>query len=435
MTVPETPRGPRRGFPGLAGLPPASGSGSSTLASSPPGAVAARSADVPYRRQLVAAVGRRMAVLRASGVDITVICRDDSVSAELLPGCRLARGDSGAEVMRGILAVLARRGVGPGLLLVVGTQFGGPGGKAAPDGLLLVPEAVRAVVVSVGPEPDGVPTGVVHAGGGSWMLLALLDEQVRRHARQRVPAIDEDPEWILCETDGPLRSWVTESLFTLGAGGVATRGCVEEAAPGAQPMVLAAGVYDGAGPGQHLLPGPVWTGLTVEPAPVRDRRVLDLRTGVVQRTELTDDPCPLRTLRLASITVPGVVAMRAEGPADRLRPPGRPLRRPPGTGMAEGREDGMHWAQVDADTGGAIAAAAVQRTRRDGTVRTVQRVAAYAGSGRRRPAPRTAADALAAAVGAGFGRLLADHRAAWARRWEAVDVQIRGDPEAQLALR
>jgi trehalose/maltose hydrolase-like predicted phosphorylase len=393
-------------------------------------------AAAPYRRQLVAAVGRRAAALHAFGVDVTVICHDDSVSAELLPGCRLAPVKYGAEVIRGILAVAARRGVGPGLLLVVGTQFGRPGGEAGPDALLLVPEAERAVAVSVGPEPAGVPAGVVHVGGGSRMLLALLDEQVRRHARQRVPVIDEDPAWILCETEaGPLRRRVTESLFTLGAGGVATRGSVEEVAPGAQPMVLIAGVYDGAGPGQRLLPGPVWTGLTVEPAPVRDRRVLDLRTGVVQRTALTDGPCPLRTLRLASITVPGVVAMRAEGPSARLRPPGRPLRRPPGAEMAAGREDGMHWARVDADTGGGIAAAAVQRTRRDGAVRTVQRVAAYAGSGRRRPARRVAADALAAAAGAGFDRLLADHRAAWARRWEAVDIQVRGDPEAQLALR
>ena len=118
------------------------------------------------------------------------------------------------------------------------------------------------IAVSVGPEPGGVPAGVVHAGGGSRGLLALLDEQVRRHACQRVPAVDEDPAWILCETGaGPLRRRVTESLFTLGAGGVATRGSVEEAAPGAQPMVLAAGVYDGRGPGQHLLParcGPAW---------------------------------------------------------------------------------------------------------------------------------------------------------------------------------
>jgi trehalose/maltose hydrolase-like predicted phosphorylase len=429
----------------------ASGSRSPVSAGAPPGVVAAGgvltgrtfaavaiawSPAAPHRRQLAAAVGRRVAALRACGVDIIMISRDGSVPAELLAACRLARGDGGSVVMRGILAVLAQRGVGPGLLLVVGSEFGAPGGNPGPDAMLLVPEAARVIAVSVGPEPDGVPAGVVHAGGGCRGLLALLDEQVRRHARQRVPAVDEDPAWILCQTGpGPLRRRVTESLFTLGAGGVATRGSVEETAAGAQPMVLAAGVYDGTGPGQHLLPGPVWTGLAVEPAPAGDRRVLDLRTGVLERTELTDGPRPVRTVRLASITIPGVVAMRAEGPAVRLPRPGRPLRRPAGTTMAAGREDGMCWARTGAGPGVGIAAVAVQHARRDGALRTVQRVAAYVGNGRYRPGLRAAADALRAADSAGFDRLLADHRAAWARRWDAVDVQVRGDPQAQLALR
>ena len=390
----------------------------------------------PYRRQLVAAVGRRVGALRAYGVDITVISRDGGVPGELRAASRIAGGNGGPEVMRGLLAVLARRGVGPGLLLVVGSEFGAPGGNPGPDAMLLVPEAARVITVSVGPEPDGVPAGVVHADGGSRGLLALLDEQVRRHARQRVPAVDEDPAWILSETGaGSARRRVTESLFTLGAGGVATRGSAEETAAGAQPMVLAAGVYDGTGPGQHLLPGPVWTGLAVEPALAGVRLVLDLRTGVLERTELTDGPGPLRIVRLASITIPGVVAMRAEAPAARFTRPGRPLRRPAGTTMAAGREDGMFWARTDAGPGAGIAAVAVQHARRDGAVRTVQRVAAYVGNGRHRPGLRAAADALRVAGGTGFDRLLADHRAAWARRWDAVDVQVRGDPQAQLALR
>ena len=450
MTVPKTMHDATRGSIGLARMPPASASRSAALAGPPPGAAAGGvltgrtfaavvftcKAASPHRRRLMAAVGRRIAALRAASVDVTVISRDAIVPADLLAGCRLAPGEDGPEVMRGILAVLARRGVGPGLLLLVGSEFGAPDGGPGPDGLLLVPEAARVLAVSVGQEPGGVPADVVYAGGGSRKLLELLDEQVRRHARQRVPAIDEDPAWILSETEaGPLRRRVTESLFTLGAGGVATRGSVEEAAPGAQPMVLAAGVYDGTGPGQHLLPGPVWTGLAVEPAPVADRRVLDLRTGVLERTELTDGSCPLRTLRLASVTIPGVVALSAEAPTARLPRPDRPLRRPAGTTMAAGREDGMCWARTGAGTGAGIAAAAVQRTRRDGAVRTVQRVAAYAGNGRYRPALRVAADALRAAGSVGFDRLLADHRAAWAGRWDAVDVQVRGDPEAQLALR
>ena len=79
---------------------------------------------------MVAAVGRRVEALRASGVDVTVISRDGSVPAELPAGCRVARGDAGAEVMRGILAVLARRGVGPGLLLA---HFGDRGFTISPE--------------------------------------------------------------------------------------------------------------------------------------------------------------------------------------------------------------------------------------------------------------------------------------------------------------
>lgn len=206
--------------------------------------------------------------------------------------------------MPDILGVLAGQGIGPGLVLLVGGQFGAPGGAAGPDSLLLVPEAARMIAVSVGAEPCGVPAGVVHVGGGHRALLRLLDEQARRPTCRRVPAVDEDPAWILRETrTSLLRPRVTESLFTLGAGGLATRGPVEEAALAAQPMVLAAGVYAGTGPGQHLLSGPVWTGLAGEPAPAGDSRVLDLRTGVLERTELTGNGYPLRSLRLASITL------------------------------------------------------------------------------------------------------------------------------------
>ena len=393
-------------------------------------------AAAPHHRRRLAALSRRAVALRAYGVEVIVVGRGGAVPAGALPGCKLAEGGDRAEVMRGILAGLARRGVGPGLLLVVGNEFGAPDGAPGPDAPLLIPEAARAVSVSVGREPAGVPAGVAQVGGGGRTLLALLDDQVRRHTRHRVPAIDEDPEWIVPET-GPaqLRRRVTESLFTLGAWGIGTRGSVEEAVPGAQPMVLVAGVYDGTGSGQHLLPGPLWTGLAVEPPPAHDRRILDLRTGVLERTELAGDAGSLRTLRLASITAPGVVAMRAEATAPRLPRPGRPLWRPPGAEMTAGCDNGVYWARTGSGAEAGIAAAAVQDTCRDGTVRTVQRMAAYAGSGRRRPGLQSAVRALRAADSLGFDRLLADHRAAWARRWEAVDIQVRGDPEAQLALR
>ena len=213
MTVPGTMRDALPGSIGLAGMPPASGSRSPAQAGPPPGVVAAGgvltgrtfaavaiawTAAAPYRRRLVAAVVHRLAVLRAWGVDVTVISHGGSVPAELLAGCRVLRGDAGPRGDARDPGGAGPAGCGLGLLLVVGSEFGAPGGRPGPDALLLVPEGARMLAVSVGSEPDGVPAGVVHAGGGSRGLLALLDEQVRRHARQRVPAFDEDPEWILC---------------------------------------------------------------------------------------------------------------------------------------------------------------------------------------------------------------------------------------------
>jgi trehalose/maltose hydrolase-like predicted phosphorylase len=69
--------------------------------------------------------------------------------------------------------------------------------------------------------------------------------------------VDEDPAWILRETGvDPLRRWVTESLFTLGAGGMATRGSVEEAGPG--EVVAGRGLRHPAGRGWLLLGWSGW---------------------------------------------------------------------------------------------------------------------------------------------------------------------------------
>jgi len=163
--------------------------------------------------------------------------------------CRRAGGLTGrSDSMRDILSFVAGRGVGPGLVLVIGDEFGVLDGVAGSDSPLFIAEAARVIAVSVGAEPGVVPAGVLHVGGGRPAFLRLLDEQLRRRRRGRVAGVDEDPAWILRETGiDPLRQRVTESLFTLGAGGIATRGSVEEAMPGGVPAVLAAGVYDGTG--------------------------------------------------------------------------------------------------------------------------------------------------------------------------------------------
>jgi hypothetical protein len=336
-------------------------------------------AAVPDRRRRVAAVRRRVEELCQAGVDVAVIttgtvtdldgrigarpggpgrlmlcARDGSAMYEVdasgprrltVPAAAGGDGVSAgrAGVLRAVSACLAERAIGPGLVLVVVGEFDDPG---AGDGPALAPEVARMALVSVGPRTRGLPAWVRHLGGGPAMLRRLLDEQLSRRRTRRVPMIDDDQVWTIRETGrDPLRHRVTETLFTLGAGGFATRGSVEETPAGSAPLVLAAGVYTGTGAGQHLLPGPSWTGLSVDPAPEEDRRLLDLRGGLLWREE-TGAGVPLRTFRFASAARPGVVALRAEAQADRLAA-GETLQPPPDGVAARGTVDGRHLDERD----------------------------------------------------------------------------------------
>ena len=307
--------------------------------------------------------------------------------------------------MRDILALLARAGIGPGLVLAVGDMPGPPG------------------------------AGVTHVRGGPQAVLRLLDEQLRRRRKRRVPSVDEDSAWIVRATGaGRLPPRVHESLLTLGAAGFATRGSVEEPTAQSVPLTLAAGAYQGSGPGQHLLPGPRWTGLDIQPPLGGDIRMLDLRTGVLFREERSGNGPPARSLRFASLALPGVVALRAEASVGRLRA-GPPFQAPRDARMTQGRIQDRHWARTGGDGGAGIAAVAWQRPGRDGDTRTVERIAAYVADPRRPPSLSRAQELVSAAEGLGFECVLARHRAAWAQRWEAVDVLIPDDPAAQLAIR
>jgi trehalose/maltose hydrolase-like predicted phosphorylase len=427
-----------------------------------------------------AAVRRRIEALCRAGVDVTIVGGTDLADVNRQLNARpdgpgrlmlclrdgteqydvdvsgptpLGRGgaaqagpDGRPDPMRAILAWLAPRGIGAGLVLVVAERFG-PTDAAAATGERPLPVAQTAGVyrVSIGSQPVDVPAGVRFLGGGPAMLLRVLDEQLDRRWHRRVPAADDDGAWTICETGrDPLRRRVTESLFTLGAGGFATRGAVEETPAGSVPLVLACGVYTGNGADQHLLPGPDWTGLSIDPPPGEDRRVLDLRGGLLWREEFGVQP-PVRTVRFVSAVRPGVVAMRAEAATGRLRP-GQPLR-PSGSGTAAsgtadlGRLDGRRWARVRAATPGSdddplgIVAVAADRVGRHDGVRTVERIATYAIERNRRPTPDDTVATLEAAAERGFDGLLSEHRAAWAARWDAVDVSIPADRAAERAVR
>ena len=143
-------------------------------------------------RGQVGPVRRRVEALSAAGVDVAVVSQAGaaSVAGQLrsqppgpgrlllcasrgsetfeagpdglrLPGWRPDRRADGpapraggrtgnSDSMRDILSFAARQGVGPGLVLVIGTEFGALDAVAGSDSLLLIPEAARVIAVSEG---------------------------------------------------------------------------------------------------------------------------------------------------------------------------------------------------------------------------------------------------------------------------------------------
>ncbi|MGN6610294.1 MAG: hypothetical protein ACTHLJ_00830, partial [Angustibacter sp.] len=358
-------------------------------------------ADPPKARiaELVDEVTRRTRAAGFGGLpDVVTLARTAARDAGL-PDPRVTSDAKHVEIgltdksdaVRALLARWWRLGIGPGLLLVAGDEFGPLGGALGSDSLMLVPEAARAVVVSVGVEPAGVPDGVRHLGGGPARFVELLDDQLARHARRRAPTVDADPAWTVVETGAdPLRHRITETLFTTGAAGLAVRGSTEEAP--SVPLLLAAGVYHRRGPDQRLLPGPSWTQLELAPAPGQDIRVLDLRTGVLAREEVDGEGPPVRSVRFCSARRPGVMALRTEGALGRVRP-GATFRAPAALPMAHGRLATGPWARVASDLGGGIAAVAQQSLGR-GAVRSVERIVALTADARRQPSLAAAHEML-----------------------------------------
>jgi trehalose/maltose hydrolase-like predicted phosphorylase len=363
--------------------------------------------DPPKARiaELLAAVESRLRAAGVSGLAEAVEVADVAARASGLSDPRVSSDAKHVEIgltdksdaARWLSAELSKCGVGAGLVLVAGDEFGQLGGLPGSDSLLLVPELERSPAVSVGAEPTGVPEGVIALRGGPDRFLAILEDQLDRRRRGDVPDLDDDPAWTLTiEGLDPRLERAHESLLTLADGRLGTRGAPIFDDPAAEPAVLLAGVYTGAGSSTQLALAPEWTQLL--PAPDEhppSRRQLDLATGLLREEGLGT------ALRFSSLARPGTVALRADAggaPATfrRLRRARSPV------------------------------ASAVRDRSRGGLF---ERIGAY---DRDRAAAQAA---LAAAEEAGFERLLCEQRQAWASRWQSAGVVVEGDPELQRAIR
>ena len=326
---------------------------------------------------------------------------------------------------------LGQRGITGSLVLVAGDEFGPVGGATGSDAMMLVPELARASAVSVGVEPGGVPVGVRHLGGGPDRFAALLDAQLARRRARRVPWIDEDPAWVVQLPDEPAMERAAEAIGALGNGRAALRAAREEDGPATVPLFVVNGVYEGTGADQHLLEGPVWTQLAVRSGRP-DRRLLDLRTGMLARASTSADG--LTSIRFLSAARPTAMALRAES-ADAHLAEAPPFAELAGAQvLSHDDRAGIAVARTGDPAGAGIVVATRDRVEA-GDLHVVERLAAWSADPLRPPDAAVATGQLDELDAVGFDALAAEHRAAWARRWSDATVTIDGDPASQLAAR
>ena len=334
-----------------------------------------------------------------------------------------------ADSARWIFDELWRRGIGPAQVLVAGDEFGPLGGLPGSDSFLLPAMAERAVSVSVGREPTGVPRGVLALGGGPEAFLGLLQDQLERRSRGDLPEADGDKAWTISVRGfDPELERVHSSLLTIADGVIGTSGSPVGAHPSARPRVLAAGLYDGEGPSTDLLACPVWTRLDGElPHATSFERQLDLHSGLLrQRLGRQQD---LQSIQFSSLASPGTTVLRASG-VRALLESDQPLEVAEGIEVETGIVDDAMWTLQHAAAGG-LAVAAAERFGGD----RLERIASYVADPSTVPDPEEAHRRLGEAQKLGFDGLLSAHRQRWAERWETADIRIEGDDELQQLVR
>jgi trehalose/maltose hydrolase-like predicted phosphorylase len=337
------------------------------------------------------------------------------------------RSDSARWIMR----ELWRGGIAPSQVLIAGDELARLGSPTGSDPSLLVG---GPTAVSVGAEPDGVPAGVVGLAGGPETFAAILEDQIARRRRRELPIVELGPAWALAiEGVEPLLERFRESLFTLADGLLGTRGSAVAKQPTGDPAVLMSNVYTRTGPEAHLLAAPRWNTIAIDGSSPRSvRRVLDLHAGVLHQ-ELRAETGRLDALLLSSLARPATVALRIRDRSGSIRVD-RSLVPPIGPIHEEGESDGSVWMRVSGRPG-SIVTAAHDQLHGTASDRVLDRVAAYEGVIRGAADETAALDRLRSARRLGFDGLLAEHRRAWASRWEDADIVIEGDPELQLAIR
>ncbi len=456
-------------------------------------------ADPPKERigELLEAVNQRLAGV-PGGIGAVIELTQKLSAQEGLPDSRITtdvkhievgltdKSDSIAYLVRHLAPV---RAILPEEILIAGDEFGPIAGFEGSDYRMVTRLAAGATMISVGREPNGVPSGVLLLGGGPAEFLRVLRGQMRPIPAPATDSTDHAP-WhppIERSADGwaierhgydMVDAASVESLFALTNGYMGVRGATDEANPGSSRAAYIAGLFDGPEAGiEDLTVIADWTHTRIEVEGrsfrpwewddvTHDRR-LDLHTMMLERTLRCVDPdgrrLRLESRRLVSLARRHLGAIRLrlvleDGPPARVRTYAgvqtdeqqRPL--PHVEVVAAGRADGVDLlhtrtpgGRVAVDVGLAVTA------RFRGAEIATERAADEVGCGRwaeaelepgdaleldrfvavftERERPIPAADAereAREAAALGWDSVVAEHRDAWRVAWNRSDIEVEG---------
>ena len=399
------------------------------------------------------------------------------------------KGDSVAWIKRHLLEP---EGIALQDVLIAGDEFGPIAGFAGSDDRLRG-DVDGAVVVSVGPEPNGAPAGVLHLGGGPSQFRALLADQICLRHYATHPTLftakrqgwartalqpPTDPNWRF-DAYGyqPAIEHSVESRFAVANGFMGSRGSLAQPTSASRPGAFVAGLFDASATSPAipaLVPAPDWLRYRIlldgknlnleEGEIVSHRRVLDLRRGLLLTEWRHCDPngrtARMRSLRFASLANRAISAQVAQFEVAQagtvaleawLEPASDHLvveHTTPSVTLWRTAHSGQRLALASASTlqvDSRLVPGRVSdhRSRRQwqwsveaGQPTTFTRIVAAArGNGHDDDEPGAALRALREARASGITQLLVAHPRAWDERWVASDIAITGDDQAQRALR
>jgi beta-phosphoglucomutase family hydrolase len=406
--------------------------------------------------------------LRAAGLKTALVSSSRNAKAALDAGGLTALIDVVVDGVEG--ARLGLKGKpAPDTFARALQQLGVPADRAVgfEDALVGV-EAIRAAGYGLVVGVDRVgqsPELVAHGADIAVTDLTTLEvaQPATATADPRLPAWPpvaptEDAAWLIVEEGFTLtREHEIESIFAVSNGHLGSRYSLAEGSPMSSPATFLAGLYD---PGPRPIPAlallPDWScaapivegeRLSLRSGRVlAHRRTLDLRQGLVWRDWRHQDSAGritrfqecrlasaydrrllLQSLALTAETYSGAIRFetRLEGSADVRTKNG---------GLAVVSAAALSAPSPDLQASPARLADLTLQVDPGQTWR-IDRIAAVGASSQDTEPGAVAEAHLAAAQGRGMVDLIARHVGAWSARWEASDIRVEGDPEAQRALR